>query len=81
MEKHRGNCPMKGLIKGKMNIYVLETKVILSYDKGKRKEIPPENLHYFCEAILKCLLKFNSLTIRFQLVQNIVLVFFICLFT
>ena len=29
MEKHKDNCPLKGLIKGKMNFYVQKTKIVL----------------------------------------------------
>ena len=39
-KKHKDNCPMKGLIKGKTNFSVQETKIILSSDKDKRKENP-----------------------------------------
>ena len=39
-KKHKDNCPMKGLIKGKTNFSVQETKIILSSDKNKRKENP-----------------------------------------
>ena len=28
-EKHKDKCPMKGLIKGKMNFYVQETNIVL----------------------------------------------------
>ena len=61
-EKQKGNCPMKGLLKCKLNFYLQQTKMYFVKIKANERKIHLRTLTSFAiyeEGILKLSSNFN----------------------